>query len=83
MIFGQQLKITFRKSSAPPLKKSTPPFLVTPHLKIQKMQVSPPFLQTLKIFQAPPAERREEDTVNTGLHNAVLDICSMTLSNLI
>ena len=36
----------------PPLKKSTPPFLLTPSLKIQKVQV-PSFLQTLYIFQAP------------------------------
>ena len=40
----------------PPLKKSTPPFLLTPSLKIQKVQV-PPFWSTLKIFQTPLAER--------------------------
>ena len=51
------MKITFRKASAPPLKKK-----FTPPLKIQKVQV-PPFLPTLKTFQSPPlAERggREE-----------------------
>ena len=32
VIFDQQLKITFSKSSppSPPLKKSTPPFLIVP-----------------------------------------------------
>ena len=40
-MFDQQLKITFRKS----------PFLLPP-LKIPK-SASPPFLPTLKIFQAP------------------------------
>ena len=59
-MFDQQLKITFKKSSAtlpyPSLKNaSPPPFLLTPLLKIQNVQV-PPFL-TLKIFRAPPAER--------------------------
>ena len=47
-ISDQQLKITFRKSSSPPEKI----FLLTPPLKIQKVQV-PPFLLTLTIFQAP------------------------------
>ena len=51
VVFDQQLKIPFRKSQAP-LKKSTPPFLLTPPLKVQKVQVLP-FLLTLKIFQAP------------------------------
>ena len=30
VIFDQQLKITFRKSSSPTLKKSIPHFLLTP-----------------------------------------------------
>ena len=39
MIYDQQLKITFRKFSGPP-EKITPPFLLIPPLKIQKVQVS-------------------------------------------
>ena len=41
VIFDQQLKITFRKFSPPPLKKSTPPpySLSPPKKKIQKVQV--------------------------------------------
>ena len=47
VIFDQHLKTTFRKSSGlPPLKNSTPP---PKNLK----STSPPFLLTLKIFQAP------------------------------
>ena len=38
VIFDQQLKITFRKSSAPP-----PPEKIHSPLKIQKVQVSPVF----------------------------------------
>ena len=53
VILYQQLKISFRKSSAPPpLKKFKSPFYSLPPKKIQKVQV-PPFLLTLKIFQAP------------------------------
>ena len=52
VIFDQQLKITFRKSSVP-LEKSNSPFLLTPPLKIQKGQVYP-FLPRLKIFQPSP-----------------------------
>ena len=60
MIFDQQLKITFRKSSGP-LKKSTPPFLLTPPpppppRKLQKVQV-PSFLPTFKIFQLLPWQK--------------------------
>ena len=40
------MKINFRKSSTPPLKKSTPPFLLTPNLKIPELQV-PTFWATL------------------------------------
>ena len=62
VIFEQQLKITFKKSSAPtPLKKSTPPFLPPP-LKIQKVQVHR-FLLTLKIF-LDPLQKGGKDTVN-------------------
>ena len=49
VIFDQQLKITFRKSSGLPhththLKKSTPLLLLSITLKIQKLLV-PPFCQ--------------------------------------
>ena len=36
-----------------------PPFLLTPPLKIQKMQV-PPFCQHWKFFSPPPSERGED-----------------------
>ena len=52
-IFDQQL---IPSHPPTPLKKSTSPFLLTPPLEIQKVQVRP-FLPTLKIFQAPPAEK--------------------------
>ena len=60
MIFDQQLKITFRKSSAPP-----PPILKKSSL---------PFLPTLKIFQPPssPAEKGENTMVNLSSLN---DFC--------
>ena len=41
VLFDQQLKITFRKSSTLPLKKSNPPFFLTPPPKNSKI-VSPP-----------------------------------------
>ena len=54
VISDQQLKITFKKSWGPPLKKSTSPFLFAPlNLKIQKLQVSP-FFFFLKSFSHPP-----------------------------
>ena len=57
-IFDQQLKITLRKSSAhPPQEKIEPPFLLTPPLKFKHCKSSR-FLPTLKVFQAPPRERR-------------------------
>ena len=59
-LFDQQLKIIFRKSSAPypstKKKKIHSPVLLPPPLKIQKLQL-PPFLPTLKFLQVPPAER--------------------------
>ena len=56
VIFDQQFKITFWKSSGPSLKKSTSPFLLTPlPLKIQKVQV-PPFCQHW-IFFRPPLQK--------------------------
>ena len=57
VIFDQQLKITFRKSSGShPLKKSTLPFLLTLPCKNSK-SASPPLLPTLKIFQTPPCQK--------------------------
>ena len=60
LIFDQQLKITFRKSSAPaPEKIHSPLFAHFPlKIQIQKVQVSLLF-PTLKIFQLPVAERGE------------------------
>ena len=46
VIFDQQLKITFRRPSAPPRKNPLPP-------KNSKSAGPPPFLPTLTIFQAP------------------------------
>ena len=61
-IFGQQLKITFRKSSVPSPPEKIPPIFTHSELKIQKVPIKnskstspPPLLPTLKIFQAPPA----------------------------
>ena len=61
MIFDQQLKFTFRKSSAT-LKKSTPPFYSLPPKNSKG--ASPPFLPILKIFQPHiPAERGENTAI--------------------
>ena len=49
VIFDLQLKITFRKFSGPPEKIHSPP----KNLK----SASPPFLLTMKIFQAPQQKR--------------------------
>ena len=46
----------FQKILRIPLKKSSPPFLFTSPLKIQK-SASPPFGPTLKIFQIPPCRK--------------------------
>ena len=58
-IFDQQLKITFRKSSVLfLLKKIHPPSLLFTHSPTKNLKsTSLPFLPTLRIFQAPPAER--------------------------
>ena len=56
VIFDEQLKIN-SKDPQTPLKKFTPSCLLTHPLKLQKLQVPPPFLSTLKIFQNPPADR--------------------------
>ena len=57
VIFDQHLKITFRESSALPLKKSTPFSFLTFALKIQKVQVTPflPTYQHWKFFSNPPS----------------------------
>ena len=49
--FDQQLKNYFQKIFRPPLKNSTLPFLLIPPPKNSK-SASPPFLPTMKIFQA-------------------------------
>ena len=54
VIFDQQLKITFRKSSA---KKIHSPLFTHAPLKIQKLQV-PPFCQHWKFFRSPLQKRR-------------------------
>ena len=51
VIFDQQLKITFRKSSAPPWKNQLPPK--------NSRSASPSFLPTLKIFEPPPPPCRK------------------------
>ena len=53
VIFDQQLKITFRKSSA----LSPPPVKIHSSLKIQKLQVPSRFCQNRIFFRPPPAER--------------------------
>ena len=55
-IFDQQLKITFRKSLALMIKSTVPPFLLTPPLKTQKVQV-PPFTK-IEIFSGAPSCRK-------------------------
>ena len=67
VIFDQQLKITFRKSLGPPLKKSTPPFLLTPAHKNSE-SASPPFFANIENFSGPPSEKGAEDTeLNFGV----------------
>ena len=63
VIFDQQLKITFRKSSASthpsqpqPLKNSTAPFLLIPLLKIKKVHETENLLE-MKIVHATLAKR--------------------------
>ena len=55
VIFDQQLKITFRKSS--PLKKSTPP-LYSLVCKSSK-SASHPLIANIENFSGPPAKRGE------------------------
>ena len=55
VVFDQQLKITLRESSGPSRKSPLPPFYSLLSIKFKKCK-SPPFLPTLKIFQASPAE---------------------------
>ena len=67
VIFDQQLKITFRKSSAPPWKNPLPPLysLLTPSQKISK-SASPRLFANVEKFSGHSAERAGEDTVNEG-----------------
>ena len=62
VIFDQQLKITFRKSSArpPPPKKSTRPFLLTYPISKNSKSASPPFFVNIENFSGPCAERGGE-----------------------
>ena len=53
VIFDQQLKITFKKSSGPPEKIHSPLFTHPSPCKNSKSASPLPFLLTLKIFQAP------------------------------
>ena len=64
-MFHQQSKITFRKSSAFPLKNPLYPFyLLPPPLKIQKVSASPPFFANIENFSGPPAESGEDTVRN-------------------
>ena len=57
-----------------------PSFFITPPLKIQKVQV-PPFLSTLKIFQAPSAESRGGGGLGDGGHYAFFSKNGLILPN--
>ena len=62
VIFDQQLKITFRKSSAPPTPPPPPekihsPFLLTPPISKNSKSASPPFFANIENFSGPCAER--------------------------
>ena len=60
VIFDQQLKITFRKSSGPhPLKKSTLPFLLTRPCKNSK-SASPPLIANIENLSAPTPCKKGE-----------------------
>ena len=61
VIFDQQLKITFRKSSGPPEKTHSPLFTHS-HPKNSKSE-SLPLFANIENFSDPPAERGGEDTV--------------------
>ena len=63
VIFDQQLKITFRKSSGPhPLKKSTLPFLLTLPCKNSK-SASPPFIANIENLSDPSLPKGGKDTM--------------------
>ena len=55
VIFDEQVENCFKRIVRPLQKKSTSPFYSLPSIKFKKCK-SPPFLPTLKIFQASPAE---------------------------
>ena len=65
VIFHQQLKITFRKSSATPpsLKKIHSPIFTHSFPKNLKSVSPPPFLPTLKFFNPLPPCRKGEDSL--------------------
>ena len=63
VIFDQQLKITFRKSSAPPMKKAIPPFLHTPPQKFKKCKS--PLFANIENFAGLPLQKGGEDIVLT------------------
>ena len=66
MIFDQQLKLTIRKSSAPPPpEKTQSSFYSLPPLKNSK-SISPPHFVNIEHFSAPhpTAGRGEEDTAS-------------------
>ena len=75
MIFDQQLKVTFRKSSAHPEKIHSPP-------KNSK-SASPPLFPKMENFSGPPAERGEGHCGNTNsrwplLKNLILSYIMLT-----
>ena len=55
-VVNQQFKITFRKSTAPPQKKSTPRFYSLPPPKNTK-SVSPPIFFKIEYFSDLPTEK--------------------------
>ena len=59
-------KLRLANPQPPPLKKSTPPFLLTPPLKIEKLPV-PPSCQHWKIFSTRPLHKSVETIPARGL----------------
>ena len=57
MIFGQQLKITFRKSSAPPPKKIHSPLFSHSPPKNSKNASLPPFFANIENLSGPPCRK--------------------------